>query len=71
MSCAEGDCNCSQEDCNCLCCLCVWATQACAEQATHSAVAGDGRPESEPSQATLEEPLRMQLPPLYLAMERQ
>ena len=70
MSCGEGDCNCSSEDCNCLCCLCIWAAQACGEQATlGGGVTGAGRPEPKSSQASLEEPLRVQLPPLYV-MER-
>ena len=61
------DCNCSEEDCNCLCCLCIWATKGCAEQATlGGGVTGNGPSESKPSGAALEEPLRVQLPPLFV-----
>ena len=68
MSCEEGDCNCSGEDCNCLCFLCVWACRGCGEQATLGGGAtGAGR--ERPEGAALEEPLRAQLPPLYV-MER-
>ena len=71
MSCEPDDCNCSGEDCNCLCFLCVGAAHACGEQATLGGGAtGAGRPESKPTKAALEEPLRVQLPPLYVMMER-
>ena len=64
-----GDC----DDCdfNVCCCLCVLAANACGEQATLGGGAtGAGRPEPKPSDAALEEPLRVQLPPLYVMMER-
>ena len=64
----SGDC----DDCdfNVCCCLCVMAANACGEQATLGGGAtGAGRRGSMPEQATLEEPLRAQLPPLYI-MER-
>jgi len=57
---------CDDCDFNVCCCLCVLAAQACGEQATLGGGAtGAGRP----TKAALEEPLRVQLPPLYV-MER-
>jgi len=67
MSCEEGDCNCSGEDCNCLCFLCVWACRGCGDQAT---LGGGATGAERPTKAALEEPLRVQLPPLYV-MERE
>ena len=77
MSCDEGDC-----DLNVCCCLCVLGANACGEgeQATlgggPTGATGRDRAdradqaETMTKQAALEEPLRAQLPPLYVAMER-